>query len=72
MANAKKCDRCGTLYEIKFDADRPAYNGQKIRRFALITADITGPEERYSYDLCPNCTCALMSWFCAPMDKEDI
>lgn len=71
MSNAKKCDRCGVLYEIKFDEDRPSYNGQKIRRFALISTSLNGDVTgEYDYDLCPNCACALMSWFSSGEDNK--
>ena len=73
MSDAKKCDRCGILYEIKYDKDRPSYNGQKVHRFSLISTNLSGdPTGEYDYDLCPNCACALMSWFIKPKEKEDI
>ena len=71
MANAKKCDRCGILYEIKYDENRPSYNGQKVHMFSLITTNPKGLiSGEYNYDLCPDCACALMSWFYFRQDDE--
>lgn len=65
MANAKKCDRCGVLYEIRNDEDRPSLNGQTIRRFSLISTALNGNKlGEYDYDLCSDCACA-------PKEKED-
>lgn len=60
MAIAKKCDRCGTLYEsynVKNNAE--AINGFK-------TLNINESQRYWShgpYDLCPSCSTELMDWF---------
>ena len=69
MALAKKCDRCGKLYELKdIDACRAITNGLVlVRRYkqnarSLYTGKLC---ESYSYkyfDLCPECLVSLAGW----------
>ena len=63
--NAKKCDRCGTLYEIDS-------KDLKIGELRLVR----NREYRYeSLDLCPHCKLSLNGWFKHHVDfiddKED-
>lgn len=60
MANAKKCDRCGSYYDSYNDKS----NAKKINGIMLINID---SNNRYfshgPYDLCPACSDELMKWF---------
>ena len=60
MANAKKCDRCGSYYDSYNDKN----NAEKINGIMLINID---SNNRYfshePYDLCPVCSDELMKWF---------
>lgn len=53
--NAKKCDRCGILYEYEGDSEY-----LKVGELRLIR----NKEYRYeSLDLCPHCKLSLNGWF---------
>lgn len=60
MGLARKCDRCGKLYEsynIKNDSEN--ING-------LITVNVDDDRKYYSHgvlDLCPECSGSFMKWF---------
>lgn len=60
MAIAKKCDRCGTLYE--------AYNmkNDEKRINGVMTLNIDRSQHHYShgpFDLCPKCIGEFQNWF---------
>ena len=60
MANAKKCDRCGSYY----DEYNIRKNSEKINIVMIINID--SKDDYYShgpYDLCPVCSDELMKWF---------
>lgn len=58
MANAKKCDRCGVLYEkydgIKFDEQGWDYN--------CISLQADWRSYGKGFDLCPKCMEKLIVW----------
>ena len=58
MADAKKCDRCGKLYE--------AYNGVEYKKFRqkFDWVEIRGgiSERRRGFDLCKDCMQDLIDW----------
>lgn len=52
---AKKCDRCGKLYE-HYDGVKEFKNGEKANAFLLIDRDLDNKYwSRKSYGLCPEC-----------------
>ena len=57
--NAKKCDRCGILYERYNEKN----DGKKPNGFLFLNLDENG---RYfshkGYDLCPKCMDELIAW----------
>ena len=60
MSLAKKCDRCGNLYEPK-DVD---VCGAIINGLSLINRDkqnLRAADRRY-FDLCPECLLSLANW----------
>lgn len=60
MAIAKKCDRCGELYE-EYNVINSVKNINGI-----MTLNIDDRQKHYShgpYDLCPACSDELMKWF---------
>lgn len=60
MSIAKKCDRCGRLYEqYNYKNDTKKING-------LMTLNIDSGQHYFShgpYDLCPECGKEFMDWF---------
>lgn len=60
MANAKKCDRCGRLYE---HYDR-GYDGMDINGISLVEmGTFFGSHTTKMYiDLCPECLTELIEW----------
>ena len=52
MALAKKCDRCGKLYEHYFNSKKSQYNA--IKRLCKSEKGNIMDEEK-SIDLCPEC-----------------
>lgn len=70
MADAKKCDRCGALYELSDGDDVPSYCGRKIRKLAICN----GTFDRgliTDYDLCPSCAKATMSFLFYKKEEEN-
>ena len=63
MALAKKCDRCGKLYEHYYD-----FNSCKV-----MVADMRGgiEKENIKKDLCPDCMRALTDFLEAPQREVD-
>jgi hypothetical protein len=57
MAAAKKCDRCGVLFELKDD---------KYYEYGVATPGLFQP---VFVDLCPNCKESLDKWYKNPGDK---
>lgn len=66
MANAKKCDRCGVLYEISDKDDVPSYKGMKVRKLT-----IGSPAFELEFDLCPSCAKAAMSFLFYKEEEEN-
>lgn len=57
---AKKCDRCGNLYEL--------YNTKESKNNinGILTANIDNHQQYFRhgpYDLCPYCSNEFMDWF---------
>ena len=61
MSLAKKCDRCGKLYE-HYPIDKISGNYNAIR---FVRMDISGVVdiEKKPMDLCPECMSSFDSWF---------
>ena len=59
MANARKCDRCGNLYEeYNTDNDNKSFN-------AIMTINLDHKRQYYprkALDLCPECMTKLANW----------
>ena len=59
MASAKKCDRCGKLYErYNEKSDRDNING-------ILTLNIDANQQYYSHkviDFCPDCKDSFQKW----------
>lgn len=52
---AKKCDRCGKLYE-HYDGSKEFKNAERANAVLLIDRDLDNEYwSRKSFDLCPNC-----------------
>jgi protein-arginine kinase activator protein McsA len=52
---AKKCDRCGKLYE-HYDGSKEFKNAERANAVLLIDSDLDNKYwSRKSFDLCPNC-----------------
>ena len=67
MAIAKKCDRCGKLYELYDYRDSPS----KINGIMTLSFDSTDRYYKHGpYDLCPSCSTELMDWFNTSEEKE--
>lgn len=64
MANAKKCDRCGKLYE--------RYSGIQIIQGGNLynTVHVANDFVRNSYDMCPECMTKLKE-FLTEMEGEN-
>ena len=63
MANAKKCDRCGTLYEER-EANTFNYIAQHMARiYNAKTYDREVALLEETFDLCPDCSKSLLRWF---------
>lgn len=67
MANAKKCDRCGILYDLK---DYGKYQSEKYKYHIKYIPD--GKEHfPYSMDLCSGCQCMLYNFIKRkPLDED--
>jgi hypothetical protein len=62
MSNAKKCDRCGKLYEL-YDGCKVQKGGHSYNKVAFLRSWNDPCKE---YDLCPECMELLIKWM-----KED-
>lgn len=59
MALARKCDRCGKLYEIK----HVKIDNQRVNSIVISDRDFTGSySNRGIFDLCPECLESFVSW----------
>ena len=57
MADAKKCDRCGALYDI-YDGITFITNGWEYNHMAIFTNSSVSK----TFDLCPNCMGKLIDF----------
>lgn len=60
MADAKKCDRCGNLYE-KYEGLKLDYKGVRDIRWDRMCFVSKDNFHKY-FDLCPDCMAALISF----------
>lgn len=58
MTNAKKCDRCGKLYEL-YDGYEVVKGGNMYNTLGLFNHWDSAIQ---SYDLCPECMESLIKW----------
>lgn len=61
MARARKCDRCGRLYETY-----PGAVNKKLEFNHIVLRDVDERDDyfnRKKYDLCPPCSSELEEWF---------
>lgn len=62
MADAKKCDRCGSYYDDGSSKDKSfKVNGETVYQIALINSS---DRRICEYDLCDQCTRDLFHWMC--------
>ena len=67
MANARKCDRCGKLYE-EYNV---GYNNKKPNGIQLISLDTSHKYFGYFLmDLCPDCMKKLLDFANSKLDGE--
>lgn len=60
MANAKKCDRCGKLFE-------PYIDNEKFTKLIILAQNIDFGQHRIgSYDLCKECNDSFLKWLSKP------
>ena len=60
MANAKKCDRCGKLFE-------PYIDDEKFTKLIILAQNIDSGQHRIgSYDLCKECNDSFLKWLSKP------
>lgn len=66
MAKAKKCDRCGKLYEVYTVNGLP----DDLRKISTIT---TGNDnaDNISRDLCPECMKEFIDWYKKGQEQEN-
>lgn len=63
MAIARKCDRCGELYEL--------YNDTKFNNIRLIKdRPLSNSVWVMDYDLCPSCAIMLEEWLNVKGEKN--
>lgn len=61
MADAKKCDRCGAFYTVRYMKPTGALKLQELR---------DTPRAFYRIDLCETCEKQLLDWLNTPFRKE--
>ena len=62
MARARKCDRCGNLYEPKSSKLKSNMGG--FNALKLIDMDLDNQYwDRGTKDLCPDCLWSFIDWF---------
>lgn len=59
---ARKCDRCGKLYEPP----------KGPRKYTLTSSSTTKSHYRRNFDLCDSCDEALTKWVETPLQPEEI
>lgn len=58
--DAKRCDRCKRFYILSDNIDkRPSYAGNRMFNIKTIDIDCRGLQ---TFDVCPDCANAFMSW----------
>lgn len=62
MALAKKCDRCGKLYEHYPTGNKPQYNAIRMTQ-RNATGETSFGNTIYVYDFCPECMASFIHWF---------
>lgn len=68
---AKKCDRCGKLFE-HYDGGKQFKDDGKANAILLIDRDLDNKYwGRASYDLCPDCMGILMTFLNAKEGRKD-
>lgn len=66
---AKKCDRCGKLYE-QYDGSKEFKEQGKANAIIFIDRDLDNKySSRNSYDLCPECMAQLISFISEGKEK---
>lgn len=66
MAMARKCDRCGSLYEEYDTKVKDAKGLSGVNGFAFTKRQLNGTHafvEDYFKDLCPDCLESLLAWW---------
>lgn len=69
MSLAKKCDRCGLLYEPKI----MVFKKERINGIVLSDSNRTNESyvSRYIFDLCPACLSSFLAWLSPEEDSND-
>ena len=68
MADAKKCDRCGSYYDDGRSKDKSfKVNGRTVHQMALID---DCDNRICEYDLCDQCARDLFHWLCNEEEVE--
>lgn len=64
MADAKKCDRCGKLFE-------PYMDDEKFTKLIILAQNIDFGQRRIgSYDLCKECNDSFLEWLSGTNDAK--
>ena len=64
MADAKKCDRCGKLFE-------PYIDDKKFTKLIILVQNIdSGQHRNGSYDLCKECNDSFLKWLSGTNDAK--
>ena len=64
MADAKKCDRCGKLFE-------PYMDDEKFTKLIILAQNIDFGQRRIgSYDLCKECNDSFLKWLSGTNDVK--
>ena len=66
MAEARKCDRCGKLYEIYTVIGLP----NDLRKVSTITTGNDNADNE-SRDLCPECMDEFIEWYKKGQEQEN-
>lgn len=68
MADAKRCDRCGSYYDDASSKDKSfKVNGETVYQIALINSS---DGRICEYDLCDQCARDLFHWMCNEEEVE--
>jgi hypothetical protein len=74
MAIARKCDRCGALYEPYRTAVKELNGLSHSNGFTFAERNLGGLDactETQCRDLCPDCFESLLAWFWEKREAED-